>query len=147
MVFQIDFTGSLCCTAGDYSELTKTSTALSHLAVLSAARRLVLIFVNSLYLKNGGLDNAVMDEWMRAYRRRQMFCTMVWLVWLLSWFVFQVALVLQGLPEIYACRLTHLLGCRGIAIRAARGGRWRLFLCRISRRCRRCRGVPRFVLG
>ena len=34
-----------------YSELTKTSTALSRLAVLSvlsAARRLVLIFVNSL---------------------------------------------------------------------------------------------------
>ena len=34
-----------------YSELTKTSTALSHLAVLSVlsvARRLVLIFVNSL---------------------------------------------------------------------------------------------------
>ena len=36
-----------------YSELTKTSTALARLAVtcvLSAARRLVLIFVNSLYL-------------------------------------------------------------------------------------------------
>ena len=36
-----------------YSELTKTSTALSLfavLSVLSAARRLVLIFVNSLYL-------------------------------------------------------------------------------------------------
>ena len=35
-----------------YSELTKTSTALPRLAVLSvlsAARRLVLIFVNSLY--------------------------------------------------------------------------------------------------
>ena len=35
-----------------YSELTKTSTALARLAVtcvLSAARRLVLIFVNSLY--------------------------------------------------------------------------------------------------
>ena len=35
-----------------YSELTKTSTALPHLAVtcvLSAARRLVLIFVNPLY--------------------------------------------------------------------------------------------------
>ena len=38
----------------DYSELTKTSTALPRLAVLSvlsAARRLVLIFVNSLYIK------------------------------------------------------------------------------------------------
>ena len=37
-----------------YSELTKTSTALPRLAVLSvlsAARRLVLIFVNSLYIK------------------------------------------------------------------------------------------------
>ena len=35
-----------------YSELTKTSTALARLAVtcvLSAARRLVLIFVNPLY--------------------------------------------------------------------------------------------------
>ena len=35
-----------------YSELTKTSTALPRLAVLSvlsAARRLILIFVNSLY--------------------------------------------------------------------------------------------------
>ena len=40
-----------------YSELTKTSTALSRLAVLfvlSAARRLVLIFVNPLY--NGKAD-------------------------------------------------------------------------------------------
>ena len=39
-----------------YSELTKTSTALARLAVtcvLSAARRLVLIFVNSLYM---GID-------------------------------------------------------------------------------------------
>ena len=39
-----------------YSELTKTSTALARLAVLSvlsAARRLVLIFVNPLYL--GGI--------------------------------------------------------------------------------------------
>ncbi|MFC2352978.1 MAG: hypothetical protein ACFNLT_07055, partial [Eikenella halliae] len=39
-----------CCS---YSELTKTSTALPRLAVLSvlsAARRLVLIFVNSLYI-------------------------------------------------------------------------------------------------
>ena len=38
---------------GLYSELTKTSTALPRLAVLSvlsAARRLVLIFVNSLYV-------------------------------------------------------------------------------------------------
>ena len=37
-----------------YSELTKTSTALACLAVLfvlSAARRLVLIFVNSLYME------------------------------------------------------------------------------------------------
>ena len=36
-----------------YSELTKTSTALPRLAVLSVlseARRLVLIFVNSLYM-------------------------------------------------------------------------------------------------
>ena len=36
-----------------YSELTKTSTALPHLAVLSVlsvARRLVLIFVNPLYI-------------------------------------------------------------------------------------------------
>ncbi len=36
-----------------YSELTKTSTALARLAVtcvLSAARRLVLIFVNPLYM-------------------------------------------------------------------------------------------------
>ena len=38
---------------GLYSELTKTSTALLRLAVLSvlsAARRLVLIFVNLLYM-------------------------------------------------------------------------------------------------
>ena len=45
----IEFEG---CTHGSkYSELTKTSTALARLAVtcvLSAARRLVLIFVNSL---------------------------------------------------------------------------------------------------
>ena len=41
-----------------YSELTKTSTALARLAVtcvLSAARRLVLIFVNPLYLGSKGV--------------------------------------------------------------------------------------------
>ena len=40
------------CATSFYSELTKTSTALARLAVLfvlSAARRLVLVFVNSLY--------------------------------------------------------------------------------------------------
>ena len=56
----ISFSGSLSQCAGylktwlqrSYSELTKTSTALSRLAilsVLSVARRLVLIFVNPLY--------------------------------------------------------------------------------------------------
>ena len=42
-----------------YSELTKTSTALARLAVtcvLSAARRLVLIFVNPLYGELASID-------------------------------------------------------------------------------------------
>ena len=45
-----------------YSELTKTSTALSRLvvlSVLSAARRLVLIFVNSLYFVEASFSGSL----------------------------------------------------------------------------------------
>jgi len=54
VVFQVAFSIQTDATTrkpNQYSELTKTSTALSRLAVtcvLSAARRLVLIFVNPL---------------------------------------------------------------------------------------------------
>ena len=54
-----------------YSELTKTSTALPRLAVLSvlsAARRLILIFVNSLYQKN------VSVILQALFSRRRKFC-------------------------------------------------------------------------
>ena len=50
----LNWVGDLCfqvACGAEYSELTKTSTALSRLAVtcvLSAARRLVLVFVDSL---------------------------------------------------------------------------------------------------
>ena len=47
-----------------YSELTKTSTALPRLAVLSvlsAARRLVLIFVNPLYMVGEGVADLNKD--------------------------------------------------------------------------------------
>ena len=52
-VYLVYCRATLCLMMEMYSELTKTSTALSRLAVtcvLSAARRLVLIFVNPLYL-------------------------------------------------------------------------------------------------
>ena len=50
LIWVEDFCFQVACGA-EYSELTKTSTALTRLAVtcvLSAARRLVLVFVNSL---------------------------------------------------------------------------------------------------
>ena len=54
-----------------YSELTKTSTALARLAVLfvlSAARRLVLIFVNSLYFVEASFSGSLFHSFPQPCR-------------------------------------------------------------------------------